>query len=531
MENNVKLSFFIILALIYELSQAQVITFQKKINIPSVTLHGFYAKELSGKKGYVVTGSPNICNMTYTGNPVQLLRLDTAGNILWLKIYENGAGDEQTPYLLPTQDGGFILSGDNKNSSAGNQDIYLLKVDSSGNVQWAKNYGGSQWDAGAHILRASDGGYILTGFVESFGAGSLDVLLMKIDNTGNLQWAKAYGGPAYDYGNAISVTSDGGYLIAARTESFIPPAGNNSGFWLIKTDSSGNLLWSKIFDAVSNDVGAYIEKTSDGGYIVPMYTFSFGGGIDAGMMKLDSAGNQMWTKIVNDVSTNELLYSAHETSDGGFIFGGYRTDASFIYSDMFMLKTNSAGILQWAKLYGDDSYEEGWNVFETRDGGFMLLGESRTDSLNCSMYIVKTDDAGNSGCNELSKPHNIIDTVFNTIIPLPITTDITALLTVAAVTPNVSQPLFNENVLCSSIGIENPAVSNEYVDIFPNPTTGKIRINTNNINHVKVINEIGETILNIEKTNEIDMSSIPKGIYIIKVLTDKFLYIGKIILE
>lgn len=529
--NILKLLFLTGLSFIFIYSRAQILTFQKKINVPSIPFHGFIAHELSGNKGFVVTGAPNICNMTYTGNPAYILRLDVSGNILWLKSYECGAGDEQTPYILPTQDGGFILSGDNKNFSAGDQDIYLLKTDSSGIVQWARNYGGISWDAGAHILQTTDGGYILTGFAQSFGAGSLDVLLMKVDISGNLQWAKIYGGTGYDYGNAISITPDGGYLIAARTESFIPPNADNAGFWLIKTDSAGNLQWSEIFDAFSNDVGAYIEATSDGGYIVPMYTFSFEGGTDAGMMKLDPAGNQVWTKIVNDVSTNELFYSAHETSDGGFIFGGYRADASYIYSDMFMLKTNSAGVLQWSKLYGDTTYEEGWNVIETGDSGFMLFGESRNDSLNCNMYIVKTDNAGNSLCNETSKPHNIIDTLFNTIIPSAVTTDISLLLTVTPVIPYISQPSYYENIICTGFGIENPGITSTYIEIFPNPATGKIKINAENIKNVKVINSVGETILNTEKTNEIDLSGIPGGIYFIKVSTDRFSCTRKIILE
>jgi len=511
-------------------------SFQKKISVSGVTLHGFYIQKVPAG-GYAITGAPNICPMTFTGNPAYLLRMDSLGNVQWIKIYEVGSGAEQTPFVLSTQDGGFMLSGDNINSSAGDQDIYLLKLDGAGCVQWAKNYGGLLWDAAAHTIQTPDGGYVLTGFVKSFGAGSLDVLLMKVDASGNVLWAKAYGGTDYDYGNAVQMTSDGGFLILARAQSFVPSTPENSGQWLIKTDSAGTIQWSRIFEASSNDVGAFMEQTNDGGYIIPMYTFSYGGMTDAAMFKIDSAGNQQWMKLVKDMGGYELFYSAQQTSDNGFIFGGYKADISFSSSEMFMLKTDSAGTVQWTRIYGDSTYEEGWGVIEAGDGGFILVGESKIDSANCEMFIVKTNSSGISGCYESLVTPIIKDTLFSIIIPAPITTDITSLLTVTAVTPTVTNPAWTENILCYT-GISETDKNEFELKTYPNPfstqTTLWTAMQLNNAT-LSVYYIFGQTVAQIKnisgQTITLHRDNLPTGVYFLQLTQDnKIIATKKIII-
>jgi hypothetical protein len=184
----------------------------------------------------------------------------------------------------------------------GGYNILLIKIDTNGDVQWAKTYGGPGADYALSVQQTSDGGYIVAGGTLSFGAGGNDIFLIKTDAKGNIQWAKIYGGTDYDYAYSVQQTSDGGYIVAGYTASF------GAGDWnifLIKTDAKGNIQWAKTYGETDTiDRGASsVQQTSDGGYILAGTTLSFGAGEgDIFLIKTNARGNIGSCSIVQDAS-------------------------------------------------------------------------------------------------------------------------------------------------------------------------------------------------------------------------------------
>jgi hypothetical protein len=191
--------------------------------------------------------------------------------------------------LIQTSDGGYAITGLTKSFSAGGHDVYVVKLDATGNLQWTKTIGGPESEEGNSLIQTSDGGYAITGFTKSFGKGELDVYLVKLDAKGNLQWTKTIGGKKDDVGTSLIQTSDGGYAIAGSTRSF------GAGEWdvyLVKLDAKGNLQWTKTIGGGAWDVGTSLIQTSDGGYAIAGSTRSFGAGEwDIYVVKLDKNGN------------------------------------------------------------------------------------------------------------------------------------------------------------------------------------------------------------------------------------------------
>jgi TolB-like protein len=172
-----------------------------------------------------------------------LIKTDANGNIQWAKTYEVIALDNALS-VQQTSDGGYIVAGYTITISGVGADIFLIKTDEKGNIQWAKTYGGRSWDDAYSVQQTSDRGYIVAGGTYSFGAGGRDIFLIKTDAKGNIIWAKTYGGTNDDEAFSVQQTSDGGYIVAGLTRSF---GAVGDDIFLIKTDAKGNIQWAKTY--------------------------------------------------------------------------------------------------------------------------------------------------------------------------------------------------------------------------------------------------------------------------------------------
>jgi len=310
----------------------------------------------------------------------------------WSKTY-GGTNNDFGRSVIRTSDGGYALAGYTYSSGAGNADVYLVKLDSVGNMLWSKTYGGTGVDMGFSVVQTSDGGYAIGGETNSYGAGNYDVYLVKTNSNGNMLWNKTYGGTTVDVGYSLVQTRDGGYAVGGETSSF---GAGGYDFYLVKTDSSGNLQWSKTYGGTGTDIGYSLVQTNDVGYALTGETGSYGAGsYDVYLVKADSSGNTQWGVTYGGTGT-DIGFSVVPTSDGGYAIGGETNSYGAGNYDVYLVKANSTGGTQWSKTYGGLYADVGYSVVQTREGGYALVGDTYSFGAGDSdFYLVKADSVGN----------------------------------------------------------------------------------------------------------------------------------------
>jgi hypothetical protein len=314
-----------------------------------------------------------------------LTKTDANGNMQWQKAY-GGANYDFAGSVVQTSDGGYALAGWTYSFGAGVADVYLVKANAAGNMQWNQTYGGIAYDAGSSMVQTSDGGYAIVGFTYSFGAGGRDAYLVKTDATGNVQWSQTYGGTGYDQGYSLALTSDGGYVIVGFTESF----GVVGDVYLVKTDAAGNMQWQKTYGGTGTDFGYSVVQTNDGGYVIVGFTYSFGAGdADVWLVKADAAGNMQWQRTYGGMGYDQG-YSLALTSDGGYAIVGFTYSFGAGDADVWLIETDASGNMQWNKTYGGASYDQGYSVFQMSDGSYTLVGQTFSFGVGGDAWLIKT---------------------------------------------------------------------------------------------------------------------------------------------
>jgi len=315
-----------------------------------------------------------------------LVKTDADGNMQWTKTY-GGASTDYARSVVETSDGGYAIAGGTHSFGAGNADFWLIKTDDSGNMEWHQTYGGAGIDWASHLVQTSDGGYILAGLTRSFGAGSEDCWLVKTDSSGNMQWNRTYGGIGNDVAKEVVETSDGGYAIACRTSSF---GVGNYDFWLIKTDSSGNIEWSQTYGGSSVDWGQSLVQTDDGGFAILGNSKSFGAGLDDfWLIKTNATGEMEWSRTYGGASY-EGTSCVVQTNDGGYVMTGWTASYGAGSNDFWLIKTDSSGNIEWSQTYGDVGLEESNAVIQTSDGGYAIAGWTGSFGVgNYDFWLIK----------------------------------------------------------------------------------------------------------------------------------------------
>ena len=338
-----------------------------------------------------------------------LVKTDLNGNLQWNKTY-GGAGTDYVNSIILTADGGYLMVGHTNSWGVGGYDLFVVKTDSLGNMQWNKTYGGLGQDRGYGAVRTSDGGYAIAGSTDSWGAGLADYWLVKLDSSGNIQWNMTYGGTNAEGAFALVQTSDGGYAVAGGEPSF--GAGNHD-FWLVKTDSGGVMQWNQTYGGPATDICRSLIRTADGGYALAGFTNSSGnGGYDVWMVKADGNGAMQWNKTYGGTN-DDYLYAYTgliATTDGGYALAAFTTSfgsgasrASALIPgvrslDVWLIKTDSFGNMQWSKTYGGQGDDLPYSIIQTTDGAFAIAGFTNSFGAgNDDVYLIKTSTEGETG--------------------------------------------------------------------------------------------------------------------------------------
>ncbi len=239
--------------------------------------------------GYLVAASIQYNTAQRQDVDVYLIKLDEDGNIAWDKKY-GGASGEDVGCVQQTADGGYIFVGSTLSYGQGEYDGYLVKVDADGNEQWSRTYGGTDWDKTGKLILTDDGGYLLAGWTANFNAQARDVYLIKTDADGNEQWHKLFGDEHKDGASDVISTSDGGYLIVGSLENTFFSNYWRTDLYIIKTDGSGNELWSRTYGSYNDESASCVRPVDDGGYIISGSTNSYSNDREVYLLKIDRQG-------------------------------------------------------------------------------------------------------------------------------------------------------------------------------------------------------------------------------------------------
>jgi hypothetical protein len=318
-----------------------------------------------------------ICGYTKSygagGNDVFLVKTDSLGNELWNKVF-GGASDEEGYSVLQINDGGFLIAGATSSFGAGSRDIWLVKTDANGNLSWTKTIGGGSSDGARQINFTNDGGYIITGWTFSYGPGAVgNVWLVKTDSLGNMSWNKFFGGSDVDRGLSVQQTTDDGYVLTGYTAS---TGAGLDDMLLIKTDSNGNLQWQRTFGGSGRDYGNFVKQTFDNGYIITGYTLSFGaGGDDLWIVRTNESGLLLWSKTYGGAQS-DVGYCIQETNDGGYVIVGHTLSRGAGLHDVWLLRLESIVPIEltfFKAFVKGNNVELNWTTAtETNNRGFEI---------------------------------------------------------------------------------------------------------------------------------------------------------------
>ncbi|MBM2816421.1 MAG: type sorting protein [Ignavibacteria bacterium] len=380
-----------------------------------------YGKKI--KDGGFVFGGRNTSS---SNQYIWIVRLDSNGYILWQKqlVYYNNA---RCRIILETNDNGFIVGGSayTYKNNTGSYNWFVVKLDSLGNIEWDKTIGSTWTDEIRSIYNTEDGGFIAAGDVgrndgDVIGNYNDNIWLVKFNSLGNIVWQHSIGGSSDENLNSFIKTNDKGYILAGRSSSKDGDVSGNHGnydFWIVKLDSNCNMQWQKCYGGSDYDEAIAILQTKDGGYIAGGHTKSKNGDAtgnhgyyDILILKLDTSGKIQWKKTLGGTGL-EMVSSIIQSDDGGYFILGTTTSSDFDVTgyeglnDFWVIKLDSTGNIQWETALGGTNDDNPNSLFPSKDGGCVIFGYSNSNDRDITIdgkqqqenrgcWIVKLDSIG-----------------------------------------------------------------------------------------------------------------------------------------
>jgi len=459
---------------------------------------------------YMISGTMYIESQTFTD--VLIIKTSPEGNIIWSRTY-GGPYNDASNYIQSTHDSGYIIIGGPDSFTAGS---YIIRIDSIGDILWTKSF--SAGFMGYAIKETFD-----EGFIFNLAGG----VLCKSDKNGDTLWSKSYSFDPY----SVEQCADSGFIISGS----VPFTANHV---VVKTNQLGDTLWSYTFYSAINSERNFARQCADGGYLISGAVQNLNGGSDKDiyLLKLSSSGQVTWAKTYGNVG-NDYANTFIQTSDGGFLLLA-STFSFTLHRDIYLIKTDSIGNLQWTKRFGENFQDiPGQNIFQSDDGGLVFPFTTTLDT-NTWIALIKTDSLGRSGCTEYDDSCIVTSWSPNVqSVLLNISNGISGVIS------STQSNIFDVDVLdstrCSNIGIVE--LDELQLKLSPNPFHDKIQISCSAVyNHsifaIEVYNLLGENIYSEIHTKsqlpiEIDLTNPPPGIYVVKIQTDEGVFSEKVIKE
>jgi hypothetical protein len=414
--STVLLIFVLLLACQLLFSQNPEIIFQKSISGGNNN----YGRSIcsTADSGYVFVGNIYLENDTVD---YIVAKVSASNEITWQKTY-GGSGHEIANKILTTTDGGYILVGYSSSSDGdvsenkGWDDCWILKLDETGNIEWDRSFGGSSRDLGNNILPTIDSGYLIAATTKSTDGdvienhGGTDYWLLKINNAGNIEWEHTYGGSDDETFSDLKQLNDTCFLLLGSSRSSDGDVSHNYGgkdYWLVKIDTAGNLLWERNYGGSESDNGAAIALKNDGGFVLGGSSKSSDGDVsknigldDYWVVSCNSAGNIQWQRVYGG-SKNDVLKTIEQMEDGYLLVGySFSLDVNVTdnhgSSDMWVVKTFNNGQINWSRSFGGSEADGANAMTFSNDFGYLIAGYTGSDdgdveenSGNIDMWMLK----------------------------------------------------------------------------------------------------------------------------------------------
>lgn len=282
-----------------------------------------------------------------------------------------GSADDWLTSVKKTTDGGYILAGTTMSYGAGDADVYLIKLDETGDTLWTKTFGGSGYDEAYCVLQTADSGYIIAGGTNSFGAGLMDVYLIRTTSNGDTIWTKTYGGINDDHGIEVIENLDGSFIISGTTLSF---TNGFSAIYVIKTESNGNMIWQKQYEKLWSNHAARMIHSSIDDFVIVGSTKELSADFAIYILKLNINGDTLWTRSYSDPTGDVFGISVNLTLDNCLIIAGNLIQTGGI-GKVLIMKSDISGNNIWNNYYGSNAgVIAGGDVIATSDGGYAFSG-------------------------------------------------------------------------------------------------------------------------------------------------------------
>ncbi|HEX5112568.1 MAG TPA: T9SS type A sorting domain-containing protein [Saprospiraceae bacterium] len=439
-----------------------------------------------------------------------LLKLNEVGDTIWSRYYIDTTSS-LAHSVFQTSDGGFILTGKQYHSNIDTTNILLIRTDSIGQILWVKRLGKFFYENGRNVKETPDGGLIITGERNRDTSYVYDMFATKTDAEGNVEWSKSYMGPGNSQGFKILVLSDGSYIV----HGIVNIGTENPDILTIRLTADGDTIWTRSYGSNGYERSYNLIETAQHQLAIIGLTNSWTAGYgDIYLTLLDLDGNLLWSKVYGG-SGGEEGHSITQTVDGGFIFGGYANQGFDIETGLYVVKTNSAGEVQWSMTYHDNDVDNVTAIAELVSGEYLVAGHSRN--------FLKINKEGITGCDE----QNV-----QTITSIA-GTEMTHQPIQIASLPMSSLPYhlkvksgFDIEATCKGLSTQN-APSNSKFHVSPNPAQDIIQIELIDglIHQLQVVDISGRLVFkenHVEASQlELNIHDFPPGIYILLAETDE----------